>query len=500
MGLEKTAQQDRVPFWEKLSLGTGALASFFGFGAIGIMALPVYNILLGVDAKLVGIALMLPRIWDAVTDPLMGRISDNCQSRFGRRRPFVVTGALVMGALFTFVWTVPGDFSEMMKMVYFVVMQLLFFTAFTVFAVPYNALTYEMTPDYNERTRVMAYVAFFHKTGELLCGWLMPLATVLGVAIIGTATLVNGKEVPAMAGVLAVAAIVGVVFMAALGALPGLTVKERFQRQTGEQDKVKIVAAFKGALSSSAFVILVAIIFLNTLAGVLAASIDQYLLIYFMNDGDVAAGLIQKGFLSSGYAVVGFAAIPGITWLGTRFGKKGSLYIVYMLMVVGSIAKWWIFTPGHTIYNIGGLAIDPVMMIDPLMCGPMWVAVKIMLSSMMADICDEDELKHGQRREGMYGAVFSWMEKLVVSIAVSGAGFALAFAGFNPDLGGDQAAETFLKIRLFLAGAPALAAFLAIVALIFYPITAKRAAETRRVLEERRGAREPEKLHKKDQE
>ena len=183
MSAEKTVAHDRVPFWEKLALGTGALSSFFGFGAIGILALPVYNILLGVDAKLVGIALMIPRIWDAVTDPLMGRISDNHHSKYGRRRPFVVTGALIMGTLFTFVWTVPSGLSEMMTITYFVVMQLLFFTAYTIFAVPYNALTYEMTPDYNERTRVMAFVAFFHKMGELLGGWMLPLATALGVPI-----------------------------------------------------------------------------------------------------------------------------------------------------------------------------------------------------------------------------------------------------------------------------------------------------------------------------
>lgn len=483
-----TAKKDRVPFREKFSLGLGSLASFFGFGAIGIMALPVYNILLGVDAKLVGIALMIPRIWDAITDPLMGRISDNHHSRLGRRRPFVITGALIMGTLFTFVWTVPASFSDVGKTAYFILMQLLFFTAYTVFAVPYNALTYEMTPDYNERTRVMAYVAFFHKCGEMLCGWMLPIATALGVVAIGAAAIKDGEKILTMPGVLIMAALFGIFIMALCGILPGLAVKERFQRKTDNQDKVKVLQAFKGALSSSAFVILVTIIFLNTLAGVLAASIDQYLLIYFMNDGDIAAGLVQKAMLSSGYAVVGFAAIPGITWLATRFGKKGSLYFVYTLMVVGAIAKWWVFTPGHTIYTVGKLAIDPIMMIDPLMCGPMWVAVKIMLSSMMADICDEDELKHGQRREGMYGAVFSWMEKLVVSLAASSAGFALAFAGFNPDLGGAQSVETFTRIRLFLAGAPAIAALLAIVALFFYPITAQRAAETRRTLEERRGA------------
>jgi GPH family glycoside/pentoside/hexuronide:cation symporter len=117
----------------------------------------------------------------------------------------------------------------------------------------------------------------------------------------------------------------------------------------------------------------------------------------------------------------------------------------------------------------------------------MWVGVKIMLASMMADICDEDELKHSQRREGMFGGVFAWIEKMVLSLAYLGTGLALSFAHFNPTLGGNQSPETFTRMRLFLASAPALTAVFALVALKFYPITAARAAATRKQLEARRG-------------
>ena len=159
-------------------------------------------------------------------------------------------------------------------------------------------------------------------------------------------------------------------------------------------------------------------------------------------------------------------------------------------MAFGGVMKWFIFTPGHTIYNLNlgftMLRFDPVILIDPLLCGPMWVAVKIMLGSMMADICDEDELNHGQRREGIFGAVFSWLEKMVVSLAYLGTGLALSFAAFNPDLGGDQAPETFFKMRLFLSGAPTITALLAIVAVYFYPINAERAKHTSLTLKNRR--------------
>lgn len=474
-------KNDKVPFYEKTALGIGSLAAFFAYSGVSILAYPVYNMMLGVSAAWIGIALMIPRLWDAITDPIMGRISDNFHHPHGRRKPFIVAGAIAMGILFALIWQVPSGWSDQLKIAYFIVMQILFFTAYTVFSVPYFALTYEMTPDYNERTHVMAFCAFFHKMGEFLGGWMLPLATVLGIWLVAGASDMN------MQGVLAMAWMVGIVIMVLMGVIPGLVVKERFQKKTKSQEKVGLWDGVKGACSSPAFVILVAVIVLNTLSGVLAMGIDQYLLVYFMNNGDKAAGLIQKGLLSSGYAVVGFASIPVITWLAGRFGKKGSLFFVYGLMVTGSIAKWWIFTPGHQIFYVGKLAIDPIMMIDPLMCGPMWVAVKIMLASMMADICDEDELKHGQRREGMFSAVFSWMEKMVVSLAMMMTGLALALAHFDPELGGNQAPETFTRMRLFLAGAPALTAVIAIVALVFYPITAKRAEETRRKLEERRG-------------
>ena len=476
-----TPDRDRVPFLEKSALGVGALSSFFGFGGVSILAYPVYNMMLGVSAGWVGLAITLPRIWDAITDPVMGAVSDNFRSRWGRRRPFIVVGAILMGLLFGLIWVAPDHWSEPDKFAYFVGMQILFFTAFTVFAVPFNALTYEMTPDYNERNRVMAFLAFFHKTGELLGGWMLPLATGIGVY------LVTGAEDLNMAGVHVMAWIVGGLMLAGLGVLPGIFVKERFAIRAATQQRVGLWSSAKAALSSVPFLILVAIIVLNTLSGVLASGIDQYLLVYYMNDGSKAAGLLQKGLLTSGYAVVGFASIPLITYLANRLGKRGALFFVYGLMVLGGIAKWFIFVPGHTIYYPLGVAIDPVLMIDPLLCGPMWVAVKIVLASMMADICDEDERDHGQRREGMFGAAFSWLEKMVVSVAYMGTGLALSVAAFDVELGAAQSETTFTAMRLFLSGAPAVTALAAIVALIFYPITAERAAETRRVLEQRRG-------------
>lgn len=485
---------ERVPTWEKASLGVGSLAAFFGYAAISNLAYPVYNMMLGVSAGLVGLALMIPRLWDAVTDPVMGQISDNTRSRFGRRKPFIVAGACTMGVLYALLWHVPEGWSDTAKIAFFIGMQILYFTAYTVFSVPFSSLSYELTPNYTERTSVMAFLAFFHKVGEFLGGWMLPLAVVLGVAVLGSAAPRNaeGEAELSMAGIHVVGWVVGIGVMALLGSLPGLLVRERFAHKVQQQAPVRLVDGLKGAMKSVPFMILVAIIVLNTLSGVLASGIDQYVLVYYMNGGSEAAGLVQKGLLTTGYAFVGFAAIPVISWLARLFDKKGSLYFVYGLMTFGGVMKWFIFTPGHPMWDIDlgfvAFKLDPIILIDPLLCGPMWVAVKIMLASMMADIVDEDELAHGMRREGMFSSVFSWLEKMVVSLAYLGTGLALNFSGFDPKLGAEQGEGTFTVMRLFLAGAPALTAVFALVALHFYPITTARAAETRRELERRRGA------------
>jgi GPH family glycoside/pentoside/hexuronide:cation symporter len=476
---------DKVRLREKLTLGVGGFSNMFGYIGVNTVARTAYVMILGLNAAWIGVALTIPRILDAFFDPFVGKISDNFHSRWGRRRPFIVIGAVAMGIIFGFIWMVPDSWTPTMKIIYFILMQILFYIFYSIFAVPFKALTYEMTPDYNERNRVMAYVAFFHKLAEFLYEWTIPLAAVISSAYFAY-KLPAGSKVE-MTGVIIVTWLIGLVIMSAIGTIPGLFVRERFAKKIERQHKVKLFATAKEALKSRAFQILMSVIILNTLAGILASNIDHFVMVYFMANGDIALGSVWKGLLSSGYAVTGFAFIPVITWLANKLGKKQALYFVYGLSVFGGIMKWFIFQPGHQLFFIGTVAIDPVILIDPLLCGPMWVAVKILLESMMADICDEDELRYGQRREGIFGAVFSWLEKTALSLSALGVGLTVWLAGFHSELGGHQAPNTFLTMRLFLAGATSIPAIFAIIALIFYPITAHRAQETRRQLEERRG-------------
>jgi len=447
-------------------VGVGTLALFLGYSMIYVMAMPVYNMTLKVNAGMLGVALFIPRFLDAFLDPVMGKISDNTRSRWGRRRPFIVGGAVMMGLVYGVIWMVPPGWSENAKLVYLVGFSLLFFVGYSMFAVPYTSLTYEMTPDYNERTTIMAFCSFFQKTGELGYQYLFPLSQLVLLA----------SAVSVMHGIRVVNWIVGLVFMAGVGMLPGLFVKERFQHVAAEQAPVKLWASMRDALRYRPFFVLIVLTILNVLGGMFTSSLDQYVLVYYMFNGSLASGTLWKGFLSTGYAIVGFAAIPAVVWVSNRLGKRRALVAIYGLTCLGGLAKWFDFSPRH----------PWLIFFDPIFCGPIWIAVIVVINSMIADICDEDELRSGQRREGMYGAIFNWVQKLAVSLSLLGTGLTLQLSGFNPALAGTQPTTVLTTMRLFIVGATSVTAILAIWALRAYTLTPERAEETRRALEARR--------------
>lgn len=439
------------------------------YGEIGVKALavPVYQMTLKVDPAMLGLMLALPRLWDAVTDPLMGYISDRTRSRFGRRRPYIVVGALLSAVSFALIWMVPTGWSQQAQLSWFLVTALLFYTCLTVWGVPYQSLGYEITADYHERTSVMGVRAVFAKLASFTNQWMFPLAHLAMFASV-------------MEGVRVVTLVVAAVVFAGLGLLPGL-VRERFAEPPVKAGTPppRFWATCRAIARNRSMLVLTALTLLQVVAGMLASSLDYYILVYHMFDGDVGQGAIWKGVLSSSYALVGFAAIWPVTVISRRFDKRRALAVIYGLAVVGGALKWVLFTPG----------MPWLIVLDPLCSAALWTAVAMIMPSMAADICDEDEWKHGVRREGMFGAALSWFNKTAVSLSFLGSGVALNLVGFDAARGGDQAPEAILGMRLVLVFGTVIPALLALVVLRFYPLNAQRAAEIRADLEARRGVR-----------
>ena len=172
----KREDQGLLSFGKKANYGVGGLIYMLLANGVGQLAV-WYNVIFKVDALVVGSILLLPRLWDAITDPLMGHISDNTRSRWGRRRPYILIGGILSGIFFSAMLLPPQSLSENGLNIYLLVTSVLFFTAFTVFTVSYNALGLEMSTDYHERSRVMAFRAYFYSFGTLIAFWGLWFAT-----------------------------------------------------------------------------------------------------------------------------------------------------------------------------------------------------------------------------------------------------------------------------------------------------------------------------------
>lgn len=461
----QSSRGDRVGFSEKLALGVGGLPMYLGLAAIGSFATPFYQMTLQLNPVWLAAALTIPRFLDAFIDPLVGRFSDNFHSRFGRRRPLVAMGALVQALAFGMIWMVPTGWDQVALTAWLIATQIVFYLGYAFFSVPFVALQYEITPDYDERTRVSSFVGFFGKVGEMGCNYLFAIAS-------------SAIFISRVAGVRTMGWIVGLVFLGIIAAIPAIFVRERYFKKTEKQETVKLLPGIRGAFSSRAFTILVAMTLLQIVAGMFASSLDYYLIVYYLFGGNVDVGSAWKGHLSFAYAVVGILSIYPVSWLAQRIGKTQTVAVAFGLTFVGALGKWVLYTPGH----------EWKILLDPLLCGPVWIAINILTPAMLADICDEDELRGGLRREGLFGAIFSWIQKVGYSTAFFGAFVSLELTGFNAALGGNQTPETILRLRLILALSTAAWAVFAVVLLRAYPLDRRRAHEIRAQLEARRGA------------
>lgn len=460
-----TKDKDRVPIGRKLAVGAGGFPVQNGGLIVQYMAQPIFQIFLGLNPALFGLAMTIPRIWDAFTDPLMGRISDRTVSRYGRRRPYVFLGSIAVALSFLTIWMVPQNMSEMGTFLWLTVTSVLFFTAFTVYSVPFNALVYEQTPDYHERTRLMFYFALFYNIGNLCVNWYVPATNWSGFenSLVGARWIAFGLAL--------------IVFFG-MGILPAIFGKERFYEVAQKENKkIGFIKAIGQAASSKPMMGLVGIVFALNFCGTIAGSIAMYIVIYYVKAGDVAGGLVLNAWNGTGFAIVGFLGIFVLRALALRFGKRRAMLFVLALTAIGGISKWYIFTPDY----------PHLLLLDAVLNGPVWVSLGVIVPSMIADLCDWDEYKFGERREGIISSVFTWITKFGTSFTFLVSGVALHFSGFDEALGADQSDGTITVLRLFFVGASVLAPILAIFCLRLYNITEETAYNIREELETRRG-------------
>lgn len=631
-----TRPEDRISFAQKFAYSIGMFVNNLQAAALPAMVI-ILNLGLGMDVFLVGLIGSIPRIFDAVSDPLMGFISDNYRSKWGRRRPFIFAGALLAGLIFAVMWQVPSGYVDILGkdpvmqhqtistdmkdavinndggininydennpdvsyllygpdllssksgstfatdldgfpqiemnvkfpeykslqvlineaktdeidkaesyyvdlspqqsqdkkgnlykfsiadfkllnadealggnklldtqaiqsiavnlkgaagagtvtvssfklrkaegffkkyFIYFMMMSILFFLAYTVYATPFVAFGYEMTPDYHERTRLHA---FANTVGQL--AW-------LGVpwfyAIMSSALFrdsVHGARTLAIA--------VGIV-VAGLGIIPAI-----FLRETQVLEPVERVAkgmwknmgeffsGIKTTFQCKPFVQICSATFLVFNGFQLGASFSLYVMIYYLFNGNNSGAGKLMGWYGMLTSIFTLFVIQFTGWIATRIGKRRTFLITISLSLLGYSMKWFGYNPAHPYW---------LLFATPLVAFGVGSLFTLM-GSMISDVCDYDELSTHQRREGVFGAIYWWMVKIGMSLAGLLTGVLLKVSKFDLALGSGQEAQTLFLLRIFDVGIPVITSAIAIWIIAKYSLTESRVYEIRKELD-----------------
>ncbi len=471
----QTRPEDRISLAQKSAYAVGMLVNNLQAAALPAMVV-ILNLGLGMSPVLVGIIGFAPRIFDAISDPMMGYISDNTMTRWGRRRPYIFGGALLAGIVFAAMWQLPPGHSESFYFWTFLIASIFYFLAYTIYATPFVAFGFEMTPDYHERTRLQA---FANTVGQL--AWLgVPWFYAIMASSLFDDT-VHGARVLALwvGGAICV-----------LGVFPALFCRERLVSLPGDVPATEAGAErgfldhskdfFMGiftALSCRPFAKLCSATFLVFNGYQLGASFSLYVIIYYVFSGDNEQAGNLFGWFGTLTAVSTLGVIPLTAWISTKIGKRETFLLTISLSLVGYALKWVGYNPEHPYWL---LASCPFVAFGT---GSLFT----LMGSMVADVCDYDELESHQRREGVFGAIYWWMVKVGMALAGLLTGVMLEASGFHVELESAQSDRTLMLLRVFDVGVPLVSSAIAIWIIATYEITETTAYEIRAELERRRG-------------
>ncbi|OAN63952.1 sugar:proton symporter [Balneola sp. EhC07] len=474
MANQQASARGKVPLLQKSAFGAGHLVLNLLPGALGVFMFFLLTAF-GMNPFLAGLLGGLPRIFDALTDPIMGFISDNTKSNWGRRRPYIFVGAILSGLFFILLWQLDETNSQTYNFWYFLIMSMVFLVGNTMFATPLIGLGYEMTSDYNERTRLMAFSQTVGQIAWMIVPWFWVL--------IADPDLFESQAV----GVRQLSVVVGVICLL-MGLLPAIFCKGIDASNMENRKDIN----FKSALSNlkdlfvsivevsknKPFVKLCAATFLVFNGFQLVASFSYFIIVFYMFNGDYGlAGNWPAWFSTITAVTTAFLVIPIVSWISNKIGKRKAFTISTALSIVGYILKWWGFSPENP-----WLIFMPI----PFMAFGLGGLFTLMMS-MTADVCDLDELENGMpRKEGTFGAIYWWMVKLGQALALVLGGLVLELVGFDQN-SATQTVATLTNLRIADIAIPAITAGLAIWVMHTYDLTEERAREIQNRLVERRG-------------
>lgn len=468
----KTAPEDRIPLGQKIAFGVGMLGNQMFPAALAIFMVVLVKGL-GMNPVYWGILFFVPRLVDAISDPIMGFISDNTRSRWGRRKPYIFIGSIITGLSYIAMWQLYPENSELYNFVYFLLTSIVFYLGLTIFATPYVAMGYETSRDYHERTRLMAVAQWVGQWAWVVVPWFW-------VIIYDPELFTDPAE-----GARVLAVWVGLICLG-LTMVPALFCKTQhvnedellvMSRENLGANMKKFIQGFGEAFGCAPFRKLCFSTFFIFNAFNIVAGYSFFIIVYLLFDGDAgAAGTWPAWFGTFSALATSFLVIPIITMLSQRYGKRNTFLISQGISIVGYISFWWAFDPQNPHYMFVPL---------PLFAFGIGSLFTLMMS-MTADVCDLHELETGNRSEGVFGAIYWWMVKFGFAVAGLLQGVILSIIGFDPGVA-IQPQDTLDGLKLAYILVPITGTLIAMFIMKSYDLSEERAHEIRASLEAKCG-------------
>ena len=440
-----------LSFITKMAFGLGDLGPAIVAAINGFFLNAFLLEIAGVPPASAAAIFLIVKIWDAINDPIIGTLTDRTNTRWGRRRPWLLFGAIPFALAYFLTWQVP-DLSAGGKFWYYLVVSILLDTGFTAVNVPYTAMTPELSDDYDERTSLNAYRFSFSILGGTLAAF---VHTIIVGSFTGGAVL-QGYTISA--------AIWAVLIVLSNMITFAFTRESHFQGQQPEGPGffAGMVLAFK----NHAF-IYVTIIYLLSWLAIQFVQNNLFLYVkYWLEAEDQFQWLLLLLQFGSFFFVLVWAR------LSERLGKQRVYYLGTAFWLAAALLLYFVPRGNMSLLYI----VAPLASVGVAVC-------YLIPWSMLPDVVDLDELETGQRREGIFYGFFVFLQKLGISAGIAISNLILAGAGYiKPEYAGapvapNQPEAVLSALRIFVSLVPILILLLSYVAVRLYPITREKHAE-----------------------
>ncbi len=467
------ALSEKLSLSEKLAYGAGDLGPAITANVLGVFLLIFFTNVAGLKPGMAGSILLISKVWDAINDPIIGVLSDRTRSRWGRRHPWMLFGAVPFGIFFFLQWVVPHFSNDPTAnqwglFWFYVAISIVFNSFYTAVNLPYTALTPELTQDYDERTSLNSYRFAFSISGSIL-------SLILALGIFATFKGDPSKQYLVLGGVCAVLSVLPL-YWCVWGTRKRVAMTERQRQETTTEASLPYLEQLKIVFSNQPFLYVIGIYLCSWLAVQNTVSVIPYFVKNWMR-------LEDADFTKVVIAVQVTALAMLFVWgrVSKRYGKKAVYFMGMTVWIVAQIGLFFL-QPGQNV----------LLYVLAIMAGFGVSTAYLIPWSMIPDVIELDELQTGQRREGIFYGFMVLLQKVALAIGLFIVGWVLQKTGFLETISGQpepiQPDSALWAIRMLVGPAPLVVLLIGLGLAYLYPITKEVHAEILLKLQERKRA------------